>query len=288
MNPTQTSPVAVLGLGIIGSRARARLADAGWQVRCWNRTPKGLPGECATPEEAVADAALVSIYLKDAPAVRAVFERIAPALGPGRIVLNHSTVDLPTTTWLAQRCAHLGCGFLDVPFTGSKLAAAAGQLVYYTGGDPELLARVEPFLRVTGRDLMPCGAIGAATVVKLATNLISACTIQALAEALAIATRHGVAAECLTRAVAGNFCASPLAAFKLPTMAAGEFETHFSLDNMRKDSRYALDLAAAAGLATPAIQAVSDRMAELCAQGLAGLDYSALAQPYVGGNAPRE
>jgi 3-hydroxyisobutyrate dehydrogenase/glyoxylate/succinic semialdehyde reductase len=281
MNPLRSFPVAVLGLGIIGSRACARLADAGWRVRCWNRTPKGLPGETATPEEAVADAALVSFYLKDAPAVRAVFERLAPALAPGRIILNHATVDLPTTRWLAERCAALGCGFLDVPFTGSKLAAGAGQLVYYTGGDPELLARVEPYLRTTARELLPCGGIGQATVVKLATNLISACTVQALAEALAIATRHGVAAECLTRAVAGNFCGSPLAAFKLPTMAAGEFDTHFSLDNMRKDSRYALDLATAAGLTTPAIQAVSDRITELCAQGLAGLDYSALAQPYL-------
>lgn len=282
MKPLPISPAAVLGLGIIGSRASARLAQAGWPLRCWSRSPKGLPGETATPEEAVADAVLISIYLKDAPAVRSVFERIAPSLGAGRIVLNHSTVDLATTTWLAQRCAALGCGFLDVPFTGSKLAAASGQLVYYTGGDPELLAQVEPYLRVTGRDLLPCGGIGAATVIKLATNLISACTVQALAEALAIATRNGVSAECLTRAVADNFCGSPLAAFKLPAMAAGEFETHFSLDNMRKDSRYALDLAAAAGLATPAIQAVSARMTELCAEGLAGLDYSAVAKPYVG------
>jgi 3-hydroxyisobutyrate dehydrogenase/glyoxylate/succinic semialdehyde reductase len=123
--------------------------------------------------------------------------------------------------------------------------------------------------------------VGAATVVKLATNLISACTVQALAEALAITTRHGVSAEHLIRAVAGNFCGSPLAAFKMPAMAGGNFETHFSLDNMRKDSQYALDLAAAAGLETLAIQAVSERMTRLCAEGLKDLDYSALAKPYL-------
>ena len=276
-----STPVAVLGLGIIGSRASARLHQAGWPVRCWNRTPKGLANEVPTAAAAATGAGLISIYLKDAPAVREVIAALAAGLGPGQIVLNHATVDLPTTQWLAAVCAERGCGFLDVPFTGSKLAAASGQLVYYTGGDAELLQQVAPYLRVTARDLLPCGGVGAATVVKLATNLISACTVQALAEALAIATRHGVSAECLTGAVAGNFCGSPLAAMKLPTMAAGEFETHFSLDNMRKDSRYALDLAVAAGVAAPAIQAVSGRMADLCAGGLAGLDYSALAQPYL-------
>ena len=63
--------------------------------------------------------------------------------------------------------------------------------------------------------------------------------------------------------------------------AVGDFDTHFSLDNMRKDSAYAIELAAQAGLDTPAIEAVSRRMAELCADGMADLDYSALAKPYL-------
>ena len=54
--------VAILGLGIIGSRACARLAEAGWETRCWNRTPKGLAGEMASPEDAVTGAGIVSIY----------------------------------------------------------------------------------------------------------------------------------------------------------------------------------------------------------------------------------
>ena len=66
---------------------------------------------------------------------------------------------------------------------------------------------------------------------------------------------------------------------KLPTMAKGDFDTHFSLSNMLKDSRYALELAS--GLDTPAIAAVSERMKQLCEEGLADLDYSALAKPYL-------
>lgn len=277
----ETTRVAVLGLGIIGSRAVARLQDAGWRVGCWSRTAKGLAGESPTPEAAVAGADLISIYLKDAPAVRAVMTGLAPAMGGGMIVLNHATVDLATTQWLERLCAERGCRFLDVPFTGSKVAAGDGQLLYYTGGEVELVRYVEPYLRVTGRALLACGGVGSATVVKLATNLISACTVQALAEALAIAVRNGVAAETLIEAVAGNFCGSPLAKFKLPAMVTGDFDTHFSLDNMRKDGSYALDLAAATGVEAPAIAAVAQRMTEMCAAGLGQLDYSALAKPYL-------
>ena len=85
--------IAVLGLGIIGSRVASHLEKAG-QVRTWNRTPKGLPTEAASVEEAIADADLVCLYLKDAPATREVLQycsdvinkhRVSPKLdNPGR------------------------------------------------------------------------------------------------------------------------------------------------------------------------------------------------------------
>lgn len=275
-----TSPeIAVVGLGIIGSRTAERLAGFG-TVRCWNRTPKGFPGETTGLEEAVGPADWILLFLKDAPAVREVADRILERPRDGKILINHSTVDLPTTRWLAEACAERGIGFLDCPFTGSRDAAANGALVYYAAGPDELIDRAEPLLLQSARSVLRCGPVGSATVLKLVTNLISACTVQALAESLATATRHGIDPALLIDAVSRNASGSPLAAMKLPTMARGEFEPHFSLSNMLKDSRYALDLAAAAGLDTPAIEAVSGRMAELCEAGLGDRDYSALAAPY--------
>lgn len=281
MNLLMEKKAAVLGLGIIGSRALACLVDAGWKAACWNRTPKGLAGEAATPEAAIESAAVISLYLKDAPATREVVGRIASFLKPGQILLNHATLDLETTQWLEEICLAAGCRFLDAPFTGSKIAAGNGQLFYYVAGDEELASALEPYLGISGKGQLYCGKVGSATVLKLATNLISACTVQALAESFAIATRHGISSECLIRAVSENACASGLSGMKLPTMVEGNFETHFSLSNMGKDSRYMLALAESAGLETPAIAAVSQRMEALSAQGLGDLDYSAVVKPYL-------
>ncbi len=274
--------IAVLGLGIIGSRAAANLqkAEIG-TVQTWNRTPKGLPGECASVEEAAENADLILLFLKDAAAVREVAARVFALPGKERILVNHATIDLATTKWLAAECAARGIGFLDCPFTGSREAAAAAGLVYYAGGPAELVDRVEPVLLKSGKSVLRTGEAGTATIVKLVTNLISACTVQALAEALATATRHGITPEALTEAVGMNASGSVLAAMKLPTMAKGDFDTHFSLSNMLKDSRYVLELAKEAGIETPAIRTVSARMQELCENGLADRDYSALAAPYL-------
>ena len=272
--------IAVLGLGIVGSRVRQRLIEAGYPVTCWSRTKRGLDGEKDSPEEAVKDADLVSLYLKDAPMVREVFEKAKVGLKSGAIVLNHSTIDLATTLWLAEQCAAKGCDFIDAPFTGSKDASAAGQLLYYTAGDEELVECVSDFLAMSSKGRIHCGEIGAATVTKLATNLISACTVQAMSEALAIAVRHGVAPEIFTEAAIRNGSGSPLMAMKYPGILKGDFEPHFTLANMWKDSGYALALAESAGVNLPAITAVSARMGEMCAEGSGELDFSALAKAY--------
>ncbi len=69
-------------------------------------------------------------------------------------------------------------------------------------------------------------------------------------------------------------------AMKYPGILAGDFEPHFTLANMWKDSRYALALAECAGVDLPGIAAVSWRMGELCDRGFADLDFSALAKAY--------
>lgn len=276
----QKPSVAILGLGIVGSRVRQRLLDAGYEVSCWSRTFRGLDGEFRSPQDAVANADIVSIYLKDAPMVREVFGVAKQALGEGTLVMNHATVDLPTTLWLAELCAAKACDFLDAPFTGSKEAAAAGQLLYYIGGSEETMQRVAEFLAVTSKACMHCGEIGAATVCKLGTNLISACTVQAMSEALTIAKRHGVKPDIFAEAAIRNGSGSPLMAMKYPSMMKGDFDAHFTMANMLKDSRYALALAVAAGVELPAMSAVSAQMNEMCERGMADLDFSALIKAY--------
>lgn len=273
--------ITVFGMGIIGSRCADNWQQAGSTVTRWNRTPKELPNFVADAAEAARRSEILSFYLKDSHALRSVFEQIRPVLTARHFLMNHSTIDLPTTLWLAEQCAAVGCTFVDAPFTGSKIAAGEGKLMYYLAGADEAVARAETILAPTASALIRMGAMGNATVVKLSTNLIAACQIQALSEALALCLNHGISKESFANAITQHGTASALAKMKLPGMLAGDFDTHFSLDNMRKDSVYALELAQQMGLSLPAMDTVSRRMTELCDEGLAAQDYTALASPYL-------
>ncbi len=275
------SDIAILGLGIIGSGVAGRLASLGLDVTVWNRTPKSTHlGAVSSPAEAAGQTRIISLYLKDRQACMEVFEALAPALTHDHIILNHSTIDLETVYILAERCKQIGCSYLDCPFTGSRIPATNGTLAYYVSGDKKVLEQVRPLLEKSSKAIIYTGKMGNGTVLKLVTNLLSATMVQGLSEALAITKAHGMTAENLLEAMTQNVVASPLASFKVPYMDAADFSTHFSLDNMRKDSTYAIELAREKGIDPPQIGLVSSIMARLCEEGHAEEDFCVLASQF--------
>lgn len=269
--------ISILGLGIIGSRISSHLIRQGIDVTVWNRTPReGFPKTASSPLEAARANKIISLYLKDRSACKESFAAMKPALTKEHIILNHSTIDLQTVRELAEECEAIGCGYLDCPFTGSKGAAEAGQLAYYVSGSGELLEKVRPLLALSSKAIIETGELGNGTVLKLVTNLLSATMVQGLCEALSIAKAHGIGADQLLGAISVNVTSSPLASFKVPCMDQRNFETNFSLDNMRKDSVYAIELAREKGITPPMISLVSSLMTGLCGDGYAEQDFCCL------------
>ena len=279
-DPSSLPSVAVLGLGIIGSRAADHIAAAGYPVTTWSRSPRERVDFEPDPSKAADNAEIIACYLKDVPALRDVFEKIRGSLGPGKTFVNHATIDHDTTDYLVTECARIKCGFLNAPFTGSKVAAGNAGLVYYAGGDAEVLERLRPFLAKTSIQVMEVASPLAATILKLTTNLITASTVQALAEGLKISLAYGISGETYLESIKPNACASALANMKVLSMAEGDFDPHFSLSNMLKDSRYMLDLAKRAGLETPGIVNTANQMQKRNDLGEGEFDFSILFKQF--------
>lgn len=265
---TQNTPVALLGLGIIGSRIAPYLQVAGWNVRTWNRTPKlDCPADFASPVEAATQCKVICLYLKNNEACREVLAQMLPVLTPEHIIINHSTISLEMVKELSSTCERRSVTYWDAPFTGSKLAALGGQLVYYISGPLGKLAEIRPLLEASSKGIVTMGDVcGQATIVKLVTNLIQAISVQALGEALTLLKTQGIGLPALLQALEYNVCNSALAQFKLPYMDAGDFPPHFALSNMYKDSCYVRELADQEHVNAPAIKLVSSLMGALCSQ----------------------
>ncbi|HBM76563.1 MAG TPA: hypothetical protein DD438_00520 [Verrucomicrobiales bacterium] len=281
MNQNQPLPtVAILGLGIIGSQAADHIATGGYPSITWSRSARDRSDFEPDPKAAADKADIIVCYLKDVEAVRKTFETIKPVLCPEKTFINHATIDYETTEYLVSECERKGCAFLNAPFTGSKVAAGKASLVYYAGGDESLIDRLQPFLQTTSAHVMRVPSPLAATILKLTTNLITASTVQALAEGLSINIAHGIPAHTYLSAIDPNACASALIEMKGPTMTEGDYDPHFSLSNMLKDARYMLDLAERAGLETPGIANTTAQMQKRNDLGEGERDFSILFRQF--------
>ncbi len=272
--------VGVIGLGIIGARIAGALRKHGLQVFVWNRTPKAEQNFVGSPTEVAELCDVVQIFVADDEALLEIVRQLSPGLTAQHIVTAHCTVAPETMRAAAEMVERRGARFLDAPFTGSKVAAENGQLVYYIGGDEAVLKQVRPILEASSKDIILIGKIGDATVMKVATNLITAATAQVAAEALALTRRAGISAELFSQAMKSNASNSTTIEMKVPLMVAGNFEPHFSVKNMLKDVSIGAKLARDFGLDLPVTEICRDMLLTELKHGHGDADYASVAQKY--------
>jgi 3-hydroxyisobutyrate dehydrogenase-like beta-hydroxyacid dehydrogenase len=270
----------VLGLGIIGSRVAARVQTTGFPLAVWNRTARmfdGLPPLVADPADVARAADILQIFVADDEALRSTVNALFPALGPNHVVISNATVAPHTVRELAAQVTARGAAFLDAPFTGSRDAAAQGQITYYIGGDADALERARPVLAASAKSIVPCGEmIGQASAVKIATNIMAAAAAVSLSEAVHLLRANGVDPQMLVTALENNAARSGVTDLKLPCMLGDDYAPRFSVRNMRKDLRLALEAGAPENRTLTAAMLALYHTA--CEAGLAEEDFAAVTK----------
>jgi 3-hydroxyisobutyrate dehydrogenase-like beta-hydroxyacid dehydrogenase len=276
----------VLGLGIIGQRVVENLRERGFHVFVWNRTPRPVPNFVGSPAEVAELCDYIQIFVSDDDALLQMVQRMTPNLTANHIVMAHCTVSPDTMRAAAEIVERRNGKLLDCPFTGSKNAAEKGELVYYVGGDEAALLQVRPILEASSKEIIEIGKVGDATTIKVATNMITAASVQAAAEALALVSKSGLPPEKFAAAMRNNGSNSSTLDMKLPMMMEGNFEPHFSVKHMLKDVVIATRLARAFGIEFGATDASRHGLTEEMRQGRGDADYSSLFRQYFPAGGP--
>jgi 3-hydroxyisobutyrate dehydrogenase-like beta-hydroxyacid dehydrogenase len=278
--------IGVIGLGIIGRRVVDNLRERGFHVFVWNRTPKPVPNFVGSPAEVAELCDYIQIFVSDDDALLQMVQRLTPNLTPQHVIMAHCTVSPDTMRAAAEIVEKRGGHLLDCPFTGSKNAAEKGELVYYVGGDEAALQQARPILEASSKQIIEIGKVGDATTIKVATNMITAASVQAAAEALALVSKSGLAPEKFAAAMRNNGSYSATLEMKLPMMMEGNFEPHFSVKHMLKDVVIATRLGRGFGIEFGATDASRHGLTEEMRQGRGDEDYSSLLRQYFPAGGP--
>lgn len=281
-----TEPVGFIGLGVMGRPMAHNLLAAGVQLTIHSRSSGPVDELVAagaraagSPAEVAAAAAVTILMLPDDTAVEAVAlgdDGVVPAAGGNHLLIDMSTVSPGLARRLAGELAARGGQFLDAPVSGGDAGATAGTLSIMVGGTESAFVRAQPLFEILGSTVVHVGDCGSGQVVKACNQIVVALTIEALAEALVLGSKCGVAPETILHVLSGGLANSRVLELRGPNMTGHRFDPGFTIALHHKDLGIALSEAREAGVSLPATAFADQMLASIRQHGGGGLDHSAI------------
>ena len=284
---TTMATVGFVGLGIMGRPMLRNLLKAGHTVVAYGRTPAKLDAAVAdgaqrgaSNADVGARAPIVVTMLPDGPEVEEVVlgpNGILSGSKPGSLIIDMSSISPLVSQKIAAACAEKGVDFVDAPVSGGEPKAVDGTLAIMVGASDAAFQKAEPILKCMGSSVTLTGPVGAGNTTKLANQIMVACNIAAMGEALTLATRCGLNPEVVVNAVKGGLAGSAVLNAKGPMLIARNFKPGFRISLHQKDLRNALKTAEANSVCLPLTAQVQQMISSLIADGKGDFDHSAIA-----------
>ena len=281
--------IGFIGMGIMGKPMALNLLKAGYDVTVSNRNmAKCEPVVAAGAKpgsyiEVAESCDVVITMLPNGPQVKAVMlgeKGVAAHMKPGSTFIDMSSINPVDSKELCAEVGKYGVEMLDAPVSGGEPKAIDGTLSIMVGGKQEVFDKYKDMLGAMGSSVVRCGEVGAGNTTKLANQIIVACNIQALAEALTLAQKAGVDPSLVFDAIKGGLAGSTVMNAKAPMMIAGNDKPGFKIDLHIKDLNNALDCAHAVGAPVPMTASVQEILQWMHNHEGGNKDHSAIAQYY--------
>jgi 3-hydroxyisobutyrate dehydrogenase-like beta-hydroxyacid dehydrogenase len=278
--------IGVIGVGLLGSAVAGRLLEGGFAVRGYDtRTaqlealrPRGLEAAASAAEAAAGAAAIFTIL----PSLETCESVIC---GPGglvetaprsAVILQMSTISPALTRRLGEAAAAKGLGFLDTPMSGTSSMVERGDCTIFVGGDRARADACRPVFEAVARKTVYVGDVGMASLAKLATNLLVGLNTVAVAEALVLGAKGGLAPARLLEILRESAAGSRMLDVRGPLMVERRFAPQMKLDLFLKDFTLMVDEGLRLGAPLPLTSLARQLASATVAAGRGGEDLAAV------------
>ena len=277
-----------IGLGAMGGRMADRLLSKGHTVTGHNRTKskaqwlidRGMQ-RADSPSDVTAAAEVTFSMVTDSAALEAVAYGAGGALegmGPGKVLVEMSTVNPATSRALAEKIRARGGDMVDCPVSGSIITLEQGKLTMMVGGQRETYDRILPLLLDIGPKATYVGPNGVAVSMKIALNLSIGVQLLAFSEGILLAEKSGIDRKTAVDVFLNSVLASPLLQYRGPFAVKMPDEAWFNVKMLQKDTSLALEMGKALGVPMPTAAVANEMLTAARGIGLAEADCAALFQ----------
>ncbi|MGC3983082.1 MAG: NAD(P)-dependent oxidoreductase [Steroidobacteraceae bacterium] len=273
-----------IGLGAMGLGMARNLHRQGLLTAVWNRTPEKANalakelGCTATAEltdiAALCDALVICVSADQD--LLTVLAQLQPALRPGTLIIDCSTVSAATARACAEQLNKIHCEFLDAPVSGGVEGARLATLAIMVGGSAQAFQRSQPILQAMGKTITHFGSSGCGQAAKATNQILCAGAIQAAAEAMAFAKAEGLPLDKVIDTLSKGAGSSWYFTHRAPNMMNDSYSGGFRVRLHEKDLKICRDMAQQHGAQLPLIEMTLIQYRRLIEQGHGDDDISTL------------
>lgn len=248
--------IGFVGLGVMGSHMAGHLARAGHALTLMDadaaiarRLAQSFGGSAcavATPREVAQRSDVVITMLPNGQVVQQVAlgeDGLLHGIREGAVLLDTSSSEPWLTRQTAQALAARGAAMVDAPVSGAEAGARDAALVFMVGGAEDDVARIRPLLDLMGRDIFHMGELGCGHAMKCINNCITAATMSAASEGLAVGKRYGLDPALMLDVLNLSTGGSWVTRTQFQRVLDRRFDASFKLELMLKDIGIAMELA---------------------------------------------
>ena len=203
---------------------------------------------------------------------------IVAGLGPGKVLIDMSTVSPAASKALAEKVRAKGADMVDSPVSGSVITLEQGKLTMMVGGRAETFEQIKPLLLDIGPKATHVGDNGLAVSMKIATNLSLVVQMLAFSEAVLLAEKSGIPRKTAVEVLTNSVIASPMVQYRGPMVINPPDEAWFDMRMMQKDVTLALEMGRRVGVPLPTTAVANEYLTAARAMGLTEKDFASIFQ----------
>jgi 3-hydroxyisobutyrate dehydrogenase-like beta-hydroxyacid dehydrogenase len=253
--------IGIIGVGLLGSAVASRLLKGGFEIAAYDTRPEQV---AALQAQGLIAAASIAEAAGEADAVFTILPSLesveAAILGTGGLIetapqnctmIQMSTVSPDLTRRLASAAAAKALGFLDAPMSGTSAMVERGDCTIFVAGERKRADACQPIFGAIAKKTHYVGDAGMASLAKLATNLLVGLNTAALAEALVLGAKGGLAPGVLVEILKESAGASKMLDVRGPLMVSRRFDAQMKIDLFLKDFKLMLEEGLRLGVPLP-------------------------------------
>lgn len=281
--------VGFCGLGQMGKHIARNMGQGGDLAIVCALTPEAFPDfekrgvRTTTDFHDLVQADIIFLSLPNGDVVKSVLLEPGGVLDnpkQGQIVVDTSTIGYTATLEIADRLRQAGIAFLDAPVSGMEARAADATLTIMCGGDHDVFAAMEPYLRRIGDKILYMGKAGSGQLTKLINQLLFDINAAALAEILPLAAKLGLDCDLIGEVVNSGTGRSYASEFFIPRILEGDFTAGYPMKHAYKDLVAAAEMSARLGVPLPVLGSATGTYQTALLQGHGDLDKGAMIRVF--------